>query len=95
MNMSKRAAALRPIDFEGCYIIVFDTVVEYLTENFFNDRSCGPVNRTKTAVKEYIEELEKQSFYGADGTLLKFQIDREIENKLLITVAPSGYLERI
>ena len=94
-HVKKELQLYGPLISKGSYIIVFDTVVEDLPENFFSDRSWGPGNSPKTAVSEYIEELEKQSFYGADGTLLKFQIDREIENKLLITVAPSGYLERI
>ena len=94
-HVKKELQLYGPLVSKGSYIVVFDTVVEDLPKYFFNDRPWGPGDNPKTAVLEYIEELEKHSFYGEDGDLLKFQIDKEIENKLLITVAPSGYLERM
>ena len=77
------------------YLIVFDTVVENLPSNLINDRPWAKGNNPKTAVLEYLKEIESHKAVGIDGTDLKFQIDKKIENQLLITVAPSGFLKRI
>ena len=68
---------------KGSYLVVFDTVVEDMPAGFFHDRPWGKGNNPKTAVMEFLK------------TNRRFEIDREIENKLLITVAPSGYLKCI
>jgi cephalosporin hydroxylase len=47
------------------------------------DRPWGPRNNPKTAVWEYLK------------THPEFEIDKKIQNKLLITVAPDGYLKRV
>ena len=65
------------------FCVVFDTIVEDLPLNAFPDRPWGPGDNPKTAVWEYLK-----SHSG-------FEIDKSIENKLLITVAPDGYLKRV
>lgn len=65
------------------YCVVFDTMVEDLPKELFNDRPWGPGNNPKTAVWKYLKKHPE------------FQIDNEIQDKLLITVAPDGYLKRI
>jgi len=77
------------------YLIVFDTVVEDLPSNLINDRPWAKGNNPKTAVLEYLKEIESHKAVCIEGTDLKFQIDKQIENQLLITVAPSGFLKRI
>lgn len=72
-----------PLTTIGSYCIVFDTVVEDLPTEMFSDRSWGPGNNPKTAVWEYLKSHPE------------FEIDKMIQNKLLITVAPDGYLKRI
>lgn len=67
----------------GSYCIVFDTVVEDMPASFFPDRPWGPGNNPKTAVWEYLR------------THSDFEIDSEVQNKLLITVAPDGFLKRV
>jgi cephalosporin hydroxylase len=63
------------------YLIVFDTVVEDMPENSFPDRPWGKGNNPKTAVWEFLKTNDR------------FVIDQEIEQKLLLTVAPDGYLK--
>lgn len=63
------------------YLVVFDTVVEDMPEDFFPDRPWGKGNNPKTAVWEFLK------------TNKRFEIDKDIEAKLLITVAPDGYLK--
>jgi len=67
----------------GSYCVVFDTIVEDMPADMFPDRPWGPGNNPKTAVWEYLK------------THPEFEIDKSIQNKLLITVAPDGYLKRV
>jgi len=64
------------------YCVVFDTVVEDMPKEMFPDRPWGPGDNPKTAVWEYLK------------THPEFEIDKSIQHKLLITVAPDGYLKR-
>lgn len=67
----------------GSYCIVFDSIVEDLPENCVKDRSWGKGNNPKTAVWEFLKENDD------------FVIDSKIDYKLLLSVAPDGYLKRI
>lgn len=67
----------------GSYCVVFDTLIEDMQEDAYPDRRWGKGNNPKTAVWEYLK------------THPEFEIDKSIENKLLITVAPDGYLKRV
>ena len=64
------------------YCVVFDTIVEDLPKNTSPNRPWDKGNNPKTAVLEYLK------------THSEFEIDKSIQNKLLITVAPEGYLKR-
>lgn len=67
----------------GSYCIVFDTVVEDLPAGSFPDRPWDVGNNPKTAVHEWLKNHPE------------FEIDKDIDNKLLISVAPDGYLKRV
>jgi cephalosporin hydroxylase len=67
----------------GSYCVVFDTIVEDMPADMFPDRPWGPGDNPKTAVWEYLK------------THPEFEIDKSIQHKLLITVAPDGYLKRV
>jgi cephalosporin hydroxylase len=75
--------AYAPLVSRDSYCIVFDTVVEDLPDAMFPDRPWGKGNNPKTAVHEFLSKRED------------FVIDEAIEAKLLITVAPDGYLKRV
>jgi cephalosporin hydroxylase len=75
--------AYAPLVSADSYCIVFDTFVEDMPADLFPDRSWGPGNNPKTAVFDYLKG-------NSD-----FIVDQEIQNKLLITVAPHGYLRRV
>jgi cephalosporin hydroxylase len=87
--------AYAPLTSQGSYCIVFDTVVEDLPDSMFPDRPWGKGDNPKTAVWEYLRRLKQEGRSSADGAELAFEIDKTIESKLLITVAPDGYLKRI
>jgi cephalosporin hydroxylase len=66
----------------GSYCIVFDTAIEDLPPGSFPDRPWDVGNNPKTAVHEWLKNHPE------------FVIDKDIDNKLLISVAPDGYLKR-
>ncbi|OIO72246.1 MAG: cephalosporin hydroxylase [Zetaproteobacteria bacterium CG_4_9_14_3_um_filter_49_83] len=75
--------AYAPLTSKGSYCIVFDTIIEDLPDDAFPDRSWGKGDNPKTAVWEYLKSHPE------------FEIDKSIENKIMITVAPDGYLKRV
>jgi len=87
--------AYAPLTSIDSYCVVFDTVIEDMPEDMFSDRPWGKGNNPKTAVREYLRRMKEEGRTAADGTLLHFEIGKMIENKLLITVAPDGYLKRV
>jgi cephalosporin hydroxylase len=86
--------AYAPLVSRDSYCIAFDTVVEDLPDAMFPDRPWSQGNNPKTAVREYLRRIASEGRKAADGAPLEFEIDKTIENKLLITVAPDGYLKR-
>jgi cephalosporin hydroxylase len=87
--------AYAPLVSPDSYCCVFDTVVEDLPADLFPDRPWGKGNNPKSAVREYMRRLQQEGRKAADGKALRFEVDRDIENKLLVTVAPEGYLKRV
>jgi cephalosporin hydroxylase len=75
--------AYAPLASKDSYCVVFDTVIEDMPKEMFPDRPWGPGDNPKTAVWEYLK------------THPEFEIDKSIQHKLLITVAPDGYLRRV
>lgn len=75
--------AYAPLTSVDSYCVVFDTIVEDLPAEMFPDRPWGPGNNPKTAVWEYLKSHSE------------FEVDKSFQNKLLITVAPDGFLKRI
>ena len=67
----------------GSYCVVFDTVIEDLVSVEFVDRPWGKGNNPKTAVAEFLK------------TNSDFEVDYSIDEKLLISAAPGGYLKRV
>ena len=86
--------AYAPMTTPGSYCLVFDTVIEDMPEEMFQDRPWGPGNSPKTAVWEYLDRIKNEGRTASDGKPLKFENDKQIQDKLLITVAPDGYLKR-
>ena len=65
------------------YLIVFDTGIEDVDDNSYPDSCWGKGNNPKTAVWEFLKHNDR------------FIIDKETENKLMVSVAPDGYLKCI
>lgn len=77
--------AYAPLATPGSYCVVFDTAIEdvsNISEATYFNRPWGKGNNPKTAVHEYLKDHPE------------FEIDKSIDSKLMITVAPDGYLRR-
>ena len=72
-----------PLTSVGSWCIVFDTVIEDMPKEMFPDRPWGPGDNPKTAVLEFLKRHPE------------FEIDDAVDDKLLVTVAPNGYLKRV
>jgi len=75
--------AYAPMVSKDSYCVVFDTLIEDMPKEMFLNRPWGPGDNPKTAVWQYLKNHPE------------FEIDKTIQNKLLITVAPDGYLKRV
>jgi cephalosporin hydroxylase len=75
--------AYAPLVSVGSYCVVFDTVIEDLPPGSFPDRPWDKGDNAKTAVREYVRQNPA------------FEIDKSIDNKLLTSLAPDGYLKRV
>lgn len=75
--------AYAPLASEGSYCVVFDTVIEDLPAGMYPDRPWDVGNNPKTAVHEFLSRNKN------------FVVDEDMDAKLLISVAPGGYLRRI
>lgn len=75
--------AYAPLVSPGSYCVVFDTVIEDLPAGMYPDRPWDVGDNPKTAVHEFLSR-------NSD-----FVVDEDIEAKLMITVAPGGYLRRL
>jgi cephalosporin hydroxylase len=82
-HVLKELELYSPLVTKDSYLIAFDTVVEDMPEDFFPNRDWGKGNNPKTAVHKFLQTNDR------------FEIDKQIQNKLLITVAPDGYLKCI
>lgn len=72
-----------PFVSQGSYLVVFDTIIEYFDASNSSSRPWHKGNNPLTAVAEFLLKDDR------------FQVDTEIDAKLLISAAPGGYLKRI
>jgi cephalosporin hydroxylase len=70
-----------PLVTVGSYLVVFDTIVEDMPDEFCADRPWGRGNSPRTAVREFLQTSDR------------FEADRELGGKLLVSVSPDGYLK--
>jgi len=69
-----------PLVRAGSYVIVFDTAIERMPANALANRPWGPGNNPHTAVQEFLSRNDR------------FAVDSAIDDKLLVSAAPGGYL---
>jgi cephalosporin hydroxylase len=82
-HVLKELQLYSPLVRKGSYIVVSDTLIEDLPDNMFIDRPWNKGNSPKTAVWKFLKNNNR------------FVIDKQIEDRLLITSNPDGYLKCI
>ena len=82
-HVLKELELYSPLVKKGGYIIVFDTIIDILPENFVKNRPWNAKNNPKSAVKKFLKDNNR------------FKIDKKLQEKLLITAAEDGYLKCI
>lgn len=74
--------AYAPLVSPGSYCVVFDTFVQDMPQGFFANRPWDVGNNPMTAVQAYLTDHPE------------FTVDIDMQNKLMVTVAPQGFLRR-
>lgn len=74
------------------HCVVFDTIVEYLPEEVFPDRTWAPGNSPASALEEYLSQPGIQT--DDDGRSVVFERSEWFNNKLLASAAPGGFIRR-
>lgn len=75
--------AYGPMVTAGCSLVVFDSFVENMPEKFFADRPWDVGDNPMTALHKWLPAHPE------------FEVDKSMDAKLQITVAPNGYLRRV
>lgn len=79
-HVLKELRLYSPFVGEGFYLICGDTIIEDMPEQKHRSRPWGPGNNPKTALDQFFKENDR------------FDVDKVLENKLLFTCNPGGYL---
>lgn len=82
-HVLKELQAFAPLVGKGNYIICGDTIVEYIPTQLHRNRPWGPGNNPATAVKDFLEKTDR------------FVVDEKIDQHLLFSCHPGGYLRAI
>ncbi len=79
-HVLKELRLYSPLIGKGFYLVCGDTIVEDIPEQEHRPRPWGPGNNPRTALRQFLRENDR------------FVIDRNLNNKLLLTCNPGGYL---
>jgi cephalosporin hydroxylase len=82
-HVARELALYSPLVKPGSYVVVFDTVIEQMPSGSFPDRDWDENNNPATAVRAFLQHNDR------------FVVDSRMDMKLLISVAPGGYLRCI
>jgi len=82
-HVAAELAAYAPLVTVGSYCVVFDTVIEDLPTEACPDRPWGPGDNPKTALWAFLKDHPE------------FQIDSRLDQQLMVSMAPEGYLKRV
>jgi cephalosporin hydroxylase len=82
-HVIKELELYSPLVSINSYIVAFDGLVEDMPKEFVEDRPWGKGNNPQTAALEFVKKNNS------------FIIDKNIENQILVTCAPNGFLKRI
>lgn len=81
-HVERELERLGPLVTAGSYVVVLDTVMEDLPAEMFEGRPYGKGNNPGTAVKAFLQRDDR------------FEVDHQFEDRVLLTLAPGGFLRR-
>lgn len=87
--------AYAPLVSPGSYCLVGDTIIEDAPASMTAKRPWGKGNSPKTAVWEYLRRLTAEGRTDRAGEAVLFELDHNVENKIVLTGSPDGYLKRV
>ena len=82
-HVLKELELYAPLVSKGSYLVVFDTLIAELPNSFWRARPWSKRANPKTALDVFLKKHKN------------FVVDKEVDNKLLVTVARGGYLRKI
>ena len=82
-HVSAELDVYAPLVTVGSYCVVFDTLIEFLPPNTYSDRPWSPGDNPMTAVSAFLSDHSE------------FIVDNLIDNKLMLSNSPGGYLRRV
>ena len=68
---------------QNSYCIVFDTIIEKMDDAFSKDRPWSKKNSPKSAIEKFLKTNES------------FEIDNSVDDRLILSMAPGGFLKKI
>jgi cephalosporin hydroxylase len=80
-HVARELELYSPIVSKDSYLVVFDTVLERMPPDAIGDREWGHGNNPWNAVEDFLSHNDR------------FVVDHMIDAKLIVSVAPSGYLK--
>ena len=87
-HVLKELKLYTPFVSKSSYCVVLDTILENMPEDAYLNRPWSRGDNPKTAVRQFLEDDALQNGES------EFEIDKLIENQLMITAAPDGFLRR-
>lgn len=82
-HVLKELELYSPLVSKGSYIVVGDTIVEYMAKGAVKDRPWGKGSNPYTATQKFLKKNKR------------FKNDETWEHRLLVTAAPGGFLKRV
>ena len=79
-HVLKELQLYSPLIGKGYYLVCCDTIIQSIPEQEHRKRAWGPNNNPQTALLQFLKKNDR------------FAIDKTIENKLLLSCNPNGYL---
>ena len=80
-HVLKELRLYSPFIGKGFYLVCGDTILDYIPWQKHRPRAWGPGNNPKTALEQFLKENNR------------FKPNKAIEDKLLFTCNPGGYLK--
>jgi cephalosporin hydroxylase len=83
-----------PLVTSNSYCIIFDTIIDYMPNKFNKKKNWTSTKNPKTAIDEYLNYIKKDKPKDYDKKFLNFSIDKNLDNLIMLSNAPGGFLKR-